>query len=34
MSTLGGLLRPLINGHYGLYLLHGMGVDFIVGVVT
>ena len=28
------LLGPLVSGHYWLYLLHGMVVNFIVGVVT
>ncbi|MGO4105649.1 sensor histidine kinase [Leifsonia sp. YAF41] len=28
------LLGPLINGHYWLYLLHGMIVNFLVGLVS
>jgi signal transduction histidine kinase len=28
------LLGPLVNGHYWLYLLHGMVVNFIVGLVS
>ncbi|GAA3865588.1 sensor histidine kinase [Leifsonia kafniensis] len=28
------LLGPLINGHYWLYLLHGMIVNFVVGLIT
>ena len=28
------ILGPLVNGHYWLYLLHGMVVNFILGVVS
>lgn len=28
------LLGPLVNGHYWLYLLHGMVVNFILGLVS
>lgn len=28
------VLGPLVNGHYWLYLLHGMVVNFIVGLVS
>jgi signal transduction histidine kinase len=28
------LLGPLVNGHYWLYLLHGMVVNFIIGLVS
>ncbi|MDJ0324474.1 sensor domain-containing protein [Cryobacterium sp. PH31-AA6] len=28
------VLGPLVNGHYWLYLLHGMIVNFIVGVIS
>ncbi|TFD74845.1 sensor histidine kinase [Cryobacterium fucosi] len=28
------ILGPLVNGHYWLYLLHGMVVNFIIGVVS
>lgn len=33
-TPLRSLLGPLINGHYWLYLLHGMVVNFIVGLVS
>lgn len=33
-STLRALLGPLVNGHYWLYLLHGMVVNFIIGLVS
>ena len=33
-SPLRAVLGPLVSGHYWLYLLHGMVVNFIVGVVT
>jgi signal transduction histidine kinase len=33
-STLSKLLAPLVDGHYWLYLLHGMLVNPIVGIVS
>ncbi|PXA67825.1 sensor domain-containing protein [Cryobacterium arcticum] len=33
-SALRAILGPLVSGHYWLYLLHGMVVNFIVGIVT
>ncbi|MET0954444.1 MAG: sensor domain-containing protein, partial [Cryobacterium sp.] len=33
-SALRAVLGPLVSGHYWLYLLHGMVVNFIVGIVT
>ncbi len=33
-STLRALLGPLVNGHYWLYLLHGMVVNFVLGLVS
>jgi signal transduction histidine kinase len=33
-SALRTTLGPLVSGHYWLYLLHGMVVNFIVGIVT
>ncbi|TFB57082.1 sensor domain-containing protein [Cryobacterium sp. Sr3] len=33
-TTLRALLGPLVNGHYWLYLLHGMVVNFVVGLVS
>ena len=34
VTALRAILGPLVNGHYWLYLLHGMVVNFVVGVVT
>jgi signal transduction histidine kinase len=33
-TPLRAILGPLVSGHYWLYLLHGMVVNFIVGLVT
>ena len=33
-TPLRAVLGPLVSGHYWLYLLHGMVVNFIVGVVS
>jgi signal transduction histidine kinase len=33
-TALRTILGPLVSGHYWLYLLHGMVVNFIVGIVT
>jgi len=33
-TPLRAILGPLVSGHYWLYLLHGMVVNFIVGVVS
>lgn len=33
-TPLRSLLGPLVNGHYWLYLLHGMVVNFIVGLIS
>jgi signal transduction histidine kinase len=33
-TPLRALLGPLVNGHYWLYLLHGMVVNFILGLVS
>ena len=33
-TPLRAILGPLVSGHYWLYLLHGMIVNFIVGVVS
>ena len=33
-SALRTILGPLVNGHYWLYLLHGMVVNFAVGLVS
>jgi signal transduction histidine kinase len=33
-SALRAVLGPLVSGHYWLYLLHGMVVNFIVGIIT
>ncbi|MGO4691139.1 sensor histidine kinase [Glaciibacter sp. 2TAF33] len=33
-TALRAILGPLVNGHYWLYLLHGMVVNFILGVVS
>ncbi|TFC95759.1 MULTISPECIES: sensor domain-containing protein [Cryobacterium] len=33
-TTIRALLGPLVNGHYWLYLLHGMVVNFVLGLVS
>ena len=33
-STVRALLGPLVDGHYWLYLLHGMVVNFLLGLVS
>ncbi|TFC98799.1 sensor histidine kinase [Cryobacterium sinapicolor] len=33
-TTLRALLGPLVNGHYWLYLLHGMVVNVVLGLVS
>jgi signal transduction histidine kinase len=33
-TALRALLGPLVNGHYWLYLLHGMIVNFLLGLVS
>ncbi len=33
-TLLRSLLGPLVNGHYWLYLLHGMVVNFVVGIIS
>lgn len=34
MTPLRTILGPLVNGHYWLYLLHGMVVNFLLGLVS